>query len=58
MKYITVTFSEDETDVLRQYIDFMEEFDDDPTFRLPALEARKKLNSAIPIDGEGRVKSL
>lgn len=48
MKYVTVTFTVEEADVLRQYIDFMGEFDDDPTFREPALSAGKKISDAVP----------
>ncbi len=36
--------TKDELKVLIEYIDFMEEFDDDPDFRKHALSAREKLN--------------
>lgn len=38
-----IMFTEDEKNRLIEYIDFMNEFDDDPSFREHALSAREKL---------------
>lgn len=43
MEESDVRLTKDETDILLQYIDFMNEFDDDPTFRDHALSAEEKL---------------
>ena len=43
-----VEFTDDEVKCLVEYIDFMEQFDDDPSFRSHALSAREKL---VPTPG-------
>lgn len=40
-------FNKKEAEVLINYIDFMAEFDDDPTFRDDALTARVKLETFV-----------
>jgi hypothetical protein len=43
MSDITITLTKEEAIRLLEYIDFMEEFDDDPDFREQAKTAREKL---------------
>ena len=41
-----VELTKEEVGVLIQYIDFLDEFDDDPSFREHGFSARKKLLNA------------